>query len=96
MNSLETLRARRDDILRIAMRHGAQNVRVFGSVARGEAAEDSDVDLLVSTGDSTSPWFPAGLVVDLEDLLGCRVQVVTKDGLYWLLRRRILGEAIPL
>lgn len=96
MNSLETLRARRDDILRIAMRHGAHNVRVFGSVARGEAAEDSDVDLLVSTSERTSPWFPAGLVVDLEDLLGCRVQVVTEDGLHWLLRRRILGEAIPL
>jgi hypothetical protein len=87
MNSLESLRARRDDILRIAIRHGAHNVRVFGSVARGEATEDSDVDFLVST---------AGLVVDLEDLLGCRVQVVTEDGLYWLLRRRILGEAIPL
>jgi len=96
MNSLESLRARRDDILRIAIRHGAQNVRVFGSVARGEATEDSDVDFLVSTSESPSPWFPAGLVVDLEDLLGCRVQVASEDGLYWLLRRRILGEAIPL
>jgi hypothetical protein len=96
MNSLESLRARRDDILRIAIRHGAHNVRVFGSVARGEATEDSDVDFLVSTSESPSPWFPAGLVVDLEDLLGCRVQVVSEDGLYWLLRRRILGEAIPL
>jgi hypothetical protein len=96
MNSLESLRARRDDILRIAIRHGAHNVRVFGSVARGEAAEDSDVDFLVSTSESTSPWFPAGLVVDLEDFLGCRLQVVTEDGLYWLLKRRILGEAVPL
>jgi hypothetical protein len=78
------------------MRHGAQNVRVFGSVARGDATADSDVDLLVSTSDNTSPWFPAGLVVDLEDLLGCRVQVVTEDGLSWLLKRRILGEAVPL
>ena len=95
MNSLESLRARRDDILRIAIRHGAHNVRVFGSVARGEATEDSDVDLLVSTSDSTSPWFPAGLVV-LADLLGCRVQVVTEDGLYWLLRERILNEAEAL
>jgi predicted nucleotidyltransferase len=96
MNSLESLRARRDDILRIAIRHGAHNVRVFGSVARGEATEDSDVDLLVSTTDSTSPWFPAGLVVDLEDLLGCRVQVATEEGLYWLLRERIPSEARPL
>ena len=96
MNSLESLRARRDDILRIAMRHGAQNVRVFGSVATGEATEDSDVDLLVSTTDSTSPWFPAGLVMDLEALLDCRVHVVTEDGLYWLLRERILNEAEAL
>lgn len=96
MNSLESLRARRDDILRIAIRHGAHNVRVFGSVVRGEATEDSDVDLLVSTSESTSPWFPAGLVVDLEDLLGCRVQVVTEDGLYWLLMERILNEAKDL
>jgi hypothetical protein len=96
VNSLETLRARRDDILRIATRHGAQIVRVFGSVARGEATEHSDVDFLVSTSERTSPWFPAGLVLDLEDLLGCRVQVVTEDGLYWLLRERILNEAKDL
>jgi hypothetical protein len=51
---------------------------------------------LVSTSESTSPWFPAGLVVDLEDLLGCRVQVVTEEGLYWLLREKILREARPL
>lgn len=96
MNSLELLRARRDDILRIAIRHGAHNVRVFGSVARGGATENSDVDFLVSRSERTSPWFPAGLVVDLEDLLGCRVQVVTEEGLYWLLKRRVPGEAVPL
>ena len=96
MNSLESLWARRDDILRNAIRHGAHNVRVFGSVARGEATEHSDLDCLVSTRERTSPWFPAGLVVDLEDLLGCRVQVVTEDGLYWLLRERIVNEAEAL
>ena len=96
MNTLESLRARRDDILRIAIRHGAHNARVFGSVARGEATEDSDLDFLVSTSERTSPWFPAGLVVDLEDLLGFRVQVVTEEGLYWLLREKILREARPL
>jgi len=95
MNSLESLRARRDDILRVATRHGAHNVRV--RLGRdGWATEHSDIDFLVSTGERTSPWFPAGLVVDLEDLLGCRVQVVTEDGLYWLLKRRILREAKPL
>jgi predicted nucleotidyltransferase len=96
MNSLDILRSRRDDVFRIAMRHGAQNVRVFGSVARGDATADSDVDLLVSTSASTSPWFPAGLVLDLETRLGCHVHVVTVDGLNWLLRGRILNEARAL
>jgi len=63
---------------------------VFGYVARGEVTENSDVDLLVSTTASTSPWFPAGLVVDLESLLGWRVQVVTAEGLYW--RTATLGR----
>jgi uncharacterized protein len=96
VSSLEPLWSRRDDILRIAIRHGAHNVRVFGSVARDEATEDSDVDFLVSARETTSPWFPAGLVLDLDDFLGCRVQVVTEGGLYSLLKRRILGEAVPL
>jgi predicted nucleotidyltransferase len=86
----------RDEILRIAERHGARDVRVFGSVARGEATENSDIDLLVSAAEETSPWFPAALVAELERLLGRKVDVVTEDGLYWLLRRRILQEARPL
>jgi predicted nucleotidyltransferase len=92
----ELLRAKREEILRIAERHGARNVRVFGSAARGEATDVSDIDLLVSTPGETSPWFPAGLVEELEALLGRRVDVVTEDGLYWLLRRRILRQARPL
>lgn len=90
------LAANRDAILAIAERHGARDVRVFGSFARGEATDTSDVDLLVSATEDTSPWFPAGLKLDLEQLLGRRVDVVTEDGLYWLLRRRILQEARPL
>ncbi len=90
------LAANRDAILAIAERHGARDVRVFGSFARGEATDTSDVDLLVSTTEDTSPWFPAGLKLDLEQLLGRRVDVVTEDGFYWLLRRRILQEARPL
>jgi uncharacterized protein len=93
---VELLAAHRDAILAIAERHGARDVRVFGSFARGEATETSDVDLLVSTTKHTSPWFPAGLKLELEPLLGRRVDVVTEDGLYWLLRRRILREAKPL
>jgi predicted nucleotidyltransferase len=90
------LRKKRKEIIRIAEKHGARNVRVFGSVAHGAATESSDIDLLVDTAEQTSPWFPAGLALDLEELLGQRVDVVTTNGLYWLLRRRILQEARPL
>jgi predicted nucleotidyltransferase len=92
----DLLREKREEILRIAEKHGARNVRVFGSVVHGEAAEGSDIDLLVDTSEETSPWFPAGLVEELEEVLGKRVDVVTSNGLYWLLRRRILREARPL
>ena len=92
----DLLREKREEILRIAEKHGARNVRIFGSVAHGEATETSDIDLLVETTEETSPWFPAGLVEELEGLLGRRVDVVTTKGLYWLLRRRILKEARPL
>jgi predicted nucleotidyltransferase len=92
----DLLREKREEILRIAEKHGARNVRVFGSVVHGEATEGSDIDLLVDTSEETSPWFPAGLVEELEEVLGKRVDVVTSNGLYWLLRRRILREARPL
>ncbi|MGH7773979.1 MAG: nucleotidyltransferase family protein [Candidatus Binatia bacterium] len=92
----DLLREKREEILRIAEKHGARNVRVFGSLAHGEATESSDIDLLVDTAEETSPWFPAGLVEELEELLGRRVDVVTTNGLYWLLRPRILTEARPL
>ncbi|MBI5966470.1 MAG: nucleotidyltransferase family protein [Deltaproteobacteria bacterium] len=90
------LRERRDDILRIAAKHGVYSIRIFGSAARGEEAIDSDLDFLVTVGPNPSPWFPAGLVVELEELLGRKVDVVTEDSVYWLLRRRILKEAVPL
>lgn len=92
----DLLREKREEILRVAEKHGARNVRIFGSLAHGEATETSDIDLLVDTAEETSPWFPAGLVAELEELLGRQVDVVTPDGLYWLLRRRILKEARPL
>ena len=90
------LREHRDEILSSAHRHGARNVRVFGSVARGDSTASSDIDLLVDASDRTSPWFPAGLVEELERLLDRRVDVVTEQSLHWLLRRRILKEAKPL
>lgn len=79
----ELLEDKRDEILRIAARHGARNVRVFGSVARGEAEEDSDIDLLVEVGPDHTPYFPGGLLVDLEDLLERKVDIVTEGGLHW-------------
>lgn len=92
----EILRSKRDVIHRIAEKHGARNVRVFGSVARGEARPESDVDLLIEAGPVTSPWFPGGLVADLEALLGRRVDVVTERGLMPELREQVLREAVPL
>ena len=92
----ELLKAKRDQILQIAARHGAFNVRVFGSVARGDARPDSDVDILVDAGPSCSPFFPGGLIVDLEDLLMKPVHVVTEPALHWYIRDRVLAEAVPL
>jgi hypothetical protein len=90
------LQQKRDEILAIAARHGARNLRVFGSRARGEAEPQSDVDLLVDFEPGRSLLDLGALLVDLQDLLGCEVDVVTEASIYWLLRRRILKEAIPL
>jgi uncharacterized protein len=92
----QLLREKRDDIKRIAARHGAYNIRVFGSVARGEAGPESDLDILIDVGPTTSSWFPAGLILDLEDLLGRRVEVITEKALNPELRDHVLREAIPL
>lgn len=97
MVSLDSLRAeRRDEILRLAEHRGAYNVRVFGSVARGEAGENSDLDLLVTWGPNRSLLDHAGLVQDLQDLLGIKVHVGTEKSLHWYVRDRILREATPL
>ena len=87
---------KRDEILEIAKRHGAYNVRVFGSMARGEATPDSDVDLLVDVLPEHSPWFPGGLLTDLEKALGRRVEVAEPEALHWYIRGRVLAEAVPL
>jgi len=96
MELAELIHEKREDILHIAARHGASNVRVFGSVARGEAGPDSDVDFLIDVGPKCSPWFPAGLIIDLEDLLGSRVDVATPDALHWFIREQVLSEARTL
>ena len=95
MTLKELLGDKREALLRICAKHGARNVRVFGSVARGEAGEGSDLDLLVEFELGQSLLDHAALILDLEDLLGRKVDIVT-EGLYWLLRRRILKEARPL
>jgi len=96
MNIKDMLRDRRDQICRIAAKHGAYNVRVFGSAARGQAGPDSDIDFLIDVGATTSSWFPAGLILDLEEILGRRVEVVTEKALNPYIREHVLREAIPL
>ena len=92
----DVVSGKRDEILRIAAKHGVQRIRVFGSVARGDAGPKSDVDFLVDVGPRHSPFFPGGLVADLEALLGRRVDVVEPDGLYAPLRDAVLKEAVVL
>jgi hypothetical protein len=92
----DVIKAKREAILWIAQQHGVSRIRVFGSVARGEANEDSDVDLLIEVAGPTSPWFPGGLVAELEALLGRRVDVVEPNALREGLRDRVLQEAVPL
>ncbi|GIV82161.1 MAG: nucleotidyltransferase [Anaerolineae bacterium] len=96
--TLDALRARRDEILRLAEQYGAFNVRVFGSVARGEEKSGSDVDLLVSMRPGASMFDLVGLWLDLQDLLGCEVSLVTDDPQPRNERflRRILKDAISL
>ena len=96
MDIQELLREKREDILRIAAKHGAGNVRVFGSAARGQGGSESDLDILVEAGPEHSAWFPGGLVAELEELLGCKVDVVTENALHWYIRDQVLKEAVPL
>jgi len=97
MLTLDTLRIeRREEILRLAERRGAHSLRVFGSVARGEANENSDLDLLVACEPGRSLMDHAGLVQDLQELLGVKVHVGTEKSLHWYVRDRILHEATPL
>ena len=92
----QIIREKSEDIKKVAQMHGANNVRIFGSIARGEESQESDIDFLVDIGAETSSWFPAGLILDLEKILGRRVEVVTEKGLNHLIRDRILNEAMPI
>lgn len=97
MSLKQLLQEKRDDILSIAAQHGAFNVRLFGSVARGEETESSDIDFLIDYDLSKiSPWFPVGLIEDLEKLLNRKVDVVTTKSLHYFIRDRVMREAINL
>src|ERR1022692_477177 len=97
MVTLDVLRAeRREEVLHLAARRGAYDLRVFGSVARGEANENSDLDLLVAWEPGRSLLDHAGLVEDLQELLGVKVHLGTEKSLHWYVRDRILREAILL
>jgi uncharacterized protein len=92
----DILQKRRQEILAIAAKHGAYNLRIFGSVARGEADEKSDVDILVELEEGRSLFDLGGLSMDLENLLECKVDVVTARGLRKRISERVLKEAVPL
>ena len=96
MSMLELLHEKRDEVMRVAAKHGARNVRVFGSAVRGEERPESDIDLLVDVAPTHSPFFPAGLIADLEELLGRKVDVLTENALHWYIREHIKQEAVPL
>ena len=96
MNIDETLGSKRHEILRAAAARGAYNVRVFGSVARGEADERSDVDFLVNIEPGRSLFDLGGLLMDLQEILGRKVDVVTEKGLRERIRDRVLNEAVPI
>jgi len=92
----EILGDKRDEVLRIAAKHGATRLRVFGSVARGEADADSDIDFLVDLEAGRSLFDLGGLLMDLQELLGRKVDVTTEKGLHWYMRDRVCAEARPV
>jgi uncharacterized protein len=105
MKLQQLLKEKREDVIAVAARHGAFNVRVFGSVSRGEETENSDIDLLIDYDlTKISAWFPGGLLMDLQDLLvgeasqneNRKVDIVTEQGLSHLIKDRVLAEAKPL
>lgn len=96
MSLEQLLSQKREDIIKAAQKHGARNVRVFGSVARGDEGPDSDVDFLVDMEAGRSLLDMGGLLMDLREMLGRNVDVVTERGLKARIRDRVLEEAIPL
>lgn len=96
MDFNKVLSMKRKEILKIAARYGAYDIRIFGSVARGDVAPDSDIDFLVNLEKGRSLFDLGGLLMDLQELIGRNVDVVTEDGLRQRIRNRVLQEAVPL
>lgn len=96
MITMEIIKRKRSEIKKISQLHGVRNISVFGSVASNSAGVDSDVDFLVDLDEGRSLLDLGGLLMDLQELLGCKVDVVTKKGLHWYLKDKILKEARPL
>ena len=96
MGIAEIIQGKKEQILALAAKHGASNIRVFGSVANGTADQDSDIDFLVDLEQDRSLFDLGGLLMDLQQLLNRNVDVVTENGLHWYIKDRILSEAKPL
>ena len=97
MKLKQLLQENREEILKIAAKHGAYNVRIFGSVARDDDDEKSDIDFLIDYDlGKISPWFPSGLIQDLQQMLGRKVDIVTVDGLKERIRERVLQDVMQL
>lgn len=96
MATAADIRARRDEIIAVGKRYGASEFRIFGSVARGEAGPDSDLDLIVKFEPDRSLFDHGGLLMDLRDLLGIKVDIIDEDGMRPRFRQHVLKEALPL
>lgn len=96
MNLRDRIKTKRADILRISARYGARNVRLFGSVTRNEATDQSDIDMLVDMESGRDLLDLIGVEQDLEELMGCQVDILTPEGLSPYLRAQIDSEAVPL
>lgn len=96
MNTNELLSLKRKEILEISKKYGAYNIRIFGSVAKGTADQNSDIDFLIEMERGRSLLDLGGLLMDLQNLLGCKVDVVTERGLRQRIRSRVLKEAVPI
>ena len=96
MNHQQIIKEKRLEILNIANNHGASNIRIFGSVARGEANSSSDIDFLMDMESGKHLLDRIALIQDLEDLLGCKVDVAKPENLHESIKEKVLQEAISL